>query len=184
MPSRKDYGSKGQTWHPDFVAHMEFIAKHPNYAGMPDGYASETKIQWEAPSNRGSGKFKDTHHKRRDCGARCSTCCMPVLNPALFESEVQGCEQSTLLAFVFTARGLVGEGVVKMFGPAATSTTTARLSCSGHRDTRGDEALIWLWSGSLNLLTSAAADGRFRGSAPGMNRRVEPVDCERQESEN
>lgn len=66
MPSQKQYGSKGQTWHPDFVAYMEFIAKHPNYAGMPDAYAAENKIQWEAPSNRGSGKFKDTHHKRRD----------------------------------------------------------------------------------------------------------------------
>jgi len=66
MPSRNQYGSKGQTWHPDFVAYMEFIARHPNYSGMPDAYAAETKIQWEAPSNRGSGKFKDTHHKRRD----------------------------------------------------------------------------------------------------------------------
>ncbi len=66
MPPKKQYGSKGQTWHPDFVAYMEFIAKHPRYAGMPDAYAAENKIQWEAPSNRGSGKFKDTHHKRRD----------------------------------------------------------------------------------------------------------------------
>jgi len=66
MPSRKQYGSKGQTWHPDFVAYMEFIARHPHYAGMPDSYAGENKIQWEAPSNRGSGRFKDTHHKRRD----------------------------------------------------------------------------------------------------------------------
>ena len=66
MPTRKQYGSKGQTWHPDFVAYMEFIARHPNYAGMPDAYATENKIQWEAPSNRGSGRFKDTHHKRRD----------------------------------------------------------------------------------------------------------------------
>lgn len=66
MPSRKQYGSKGQAWHPDFVAYMEFIARHPHYAGMPDAYAAENKIQWEAPSNRGSGRFKDTHHKRRD----------------------------------------------------------------------------------------------------------------------
>ena len=64
MPSRKEYGSKGQTWHPNFIAYMEFIAKHPHYAGMPDAYADENKIQWEAPSNRGSGRFKDTHGKR------------------------------------------------------------------------------------------------------------------------
>src|ERR1019366_4804427 len=66
MPHKRQYGSKGQTWHPDFVAYMEFIARHPNYTGMPDAYAAENKIQWEAPSNRGSGRFKDTHHKRRD----------------------------------------------------------------------------------------------------------------------
>jgi Alw26I/Eco31I/Esp3I family type II restriction endonuclease len=66
MPSPKQYGSKGQTWHLDFVAYMEFIVRHPCYAGMPDAYADENKIQWEAPSNRGSGRFKDTHHKRRD----------------------------------------------------------------------------------------------------------------------
>lgn len=66
MPSQKQYGSKGQTWHPDFVAYMQFIVRHQNYAGMPDAYAAENKIQWEAPSNRGSGRFKDTHHKRRD----------------------------------------------------------------------------------------------------------------------
>ncbi|MBE0540836.1 MAG: Alw26I/Eco31I/Esp3I family type II restriction endonuclease [Verrucomicrobia bacterium] len=64
MPARKQYGSKGQTWHPDFVAYMEFIARHPSYAGMPDAYAAENKIQWEAPSNRGSGRFKETHGKR------------------------------------------------------------------------------------------------------------------------
>lgn len=66
MTSRKQYGSKGQTWHHEFVVYMDFLARHPTYAGMPDAYVAENKIQWEAPSNRGSGKFKDTHHKRRD----------------------------------------------------------------------------------------------------------------------
>jgi Alw26I/Eco31I/Esp3I family type II restriction endonuclease len=65
MASKKEYGSKGQKWHPEFVSYVESIAHHPNYSGMPDAFASEEKIQWEAPSNRGSGKFKETHHKRR-----------------------------------------------------------------------------------------------------------------------
>lgn len=60
------YGSRGQQWHPDFVAYMNFIANHPSYAGMPDASVDEGKIQWEAPSNRGTGRFKDTHHRRRD----------------------------------------------------------------------------------------------------------------------
>jgi Alw26I/Eco31I/Esp3I family type II restriction endonuclease len=66
MSSQKQYGNRGQEWHPDFIAYMEFIASHPNYSGMPDAFASDGKIQWEAPSNRASGRFKDTHHKRRD----------------------------------------------------------------------------------------------------------------------
>jgi Alw26I/Eco31I/Esp3I family type II restriction endonuclease len=45
---------------------MEFIANHEAYAGMPDAFTEGDKIQWEAPSNRGSGKYKDTHHKRRE----------------------------------------------------------------------------------------------------------------------
>lgn len=60
------YGSRGQQWHPDFVTYMNFIANHENYAGMPDAFVDEGKIQWEAPSNRGTGRFKDTHHRRRD----------------------------------------------------------------------------------------------------------------------
>lgn len=60
------YGSRGQSWHPDFIHYMEFIANHEAYAGMPDALTEGDKIQWEAPSNRGSGKYKDTHHKRRE----------------------------------------------------------------------------------------------------------------------
>ena len=66
MPAPINYGSRGQQWHPDFVAYMNFIANHPSYAGMPDAFVDEGKIQWEAPSNRGAGRFKDTHHRRRD----------------------------------------------------------------------------------------------------------------------
>src|SRR3989304_1135361 len=61
-----DYGSKGQSWHTSFIAYMKKIVTHPNYLGMPDAIKEDGKIQWEAPSNRQSGKFKDTHHKRRD----------------------------------------------------------------------------------------------------------------------
>ncbi len=66
MPTSISYGSRGQEWHPDFVTYMNEIALHPSYAGMPDAFVDEGKIQWEAPSNRGTGRFKDTHHLRRD----------------------------------------------------------------------------------------------------------------------
>jgi Alw26I/Eco31I/Esp3I family type II restriction endonuclease len=52
--------------HPAFVAYMKAIACHPNYAGMPDLINAKGEIQWEAPSNRRAGQFRDTHHKRRD----------------------------------------------------------------------------------------------------------------------
>lgn len=66
MSKSQQYGSKGQSWHPDFIRYMEFIANHETYRGMPDAFNEENKIQWEAPSNRSSGKYKDTHHKRRE----------------------------------------------------------------------------------------------------------------------
>ena len=58
------YGRKGQVWHSSFINYMEQIASHPNYAGMPDAFKSDGVIQWEAPSNRKSGVYKDTHIKR------------------------------------------------------------------------------------------------------------------------
>jgi len=47
-----------------FVEYQKFIATHPAYAGMPDLYFEDGSIQWEAPSNRKAGQFKDTHDKR------------------------------------------------------------------------------------------------------------------------
>lgn len=55
-------------WKPDeqFGKYARFIAKHPNYKGMPDLFwdSSKRRIQWEAPSNRGGGKFEHSHTKR------------------------------------------------------------------------------------------------------------------------
>lgn len=65
MADQSEYGRKGQEWHPVFLKYMEFIANHEVYQGMPDAFVEGKKIQWEAPSNRKSGKYKDTHHKRR-----------------------------------------------------------------------------------------------------------------------
>ncbi len=60
------YGSKGQSWNATFVEYMKSIVLHPNYEGMPDTVKDDGKIQWEAPSNRSGGQYKDTHHRRRD----------------------------------------------------------------------------------------------------------------------
>ena len=56
----------------EFAAHQEFssyaqkMASHPAYRGMPDAFGAAGDVQWEAPSNRKAGRYKDTHHKRRD----------------------------------------------------------------------------------------------------------------------
>lgn len=65
-PVKKTYGGRGQEWHPEFIEYVNFIAKHSAYKGMPDAFTDEGLVQWEAPSNRSSGRYKDTHHKRRD----------------------------------------------------------------------------------------------------------------------
>jgi Alw26I/Eco31I/Esp3I family type II restriction endonuclease len=66
MARSKKYG-KGST---EFLEYAAFIVAHPNYRGMPDVYCDDGTIQWEAPSNRASGKHKDTHQKRRDWWAK------------------------------------------------------------------------------------------------------------------
>lgn len=49
-----------------FLEYAKKIVNHQNYSGMPDPIGERGEIQWEAPSNRQSGKFKDTHHRRRE----------------------------------------------------------------------------------------------------------------------
>ncbi len=61
---KSKYGGRGRPWHLDFIKYMEFIVEHPAYAGMPDVYYEPGRIQWEAPSNRTTGQFKDTHGLR------------------------------------------------------------------------------------------------------------------------
>jgi len=64
MSNHVRYGTRGQTWHPAFIEYMNFIAHHENYKGMPDAFVDGGKIQWETPSNRTSGRYKDSHQKR------------------------------------------------------------------------------------------------------------------------
>jgi Alw26I/Eco31I/Esp3I family type II restriction endonuclease len=47
-----------------FLQYEEEIANNPAYAGMPDLRHEDGSIQWEAPSNRGPGKFQFSHDKR------------------------------------------------------------------------------------------------------------------------
>jgi Alw26I/Eco31I/Esp3I family type II restriction endonuclease len=47
-----------------FSRYQEEIIGHPAYAGMPDLRYPDGHIQWEAPSNRSGGQFKDSHDKR------------------------------------------------------------------------------------------------------------------------
>ncbi len=62
MARKAEYGRGSNA----FLEYTKFIAKHPNYQGMPDTYLDDGNIQWEAPSNRSSGKFQFTHQRRLD----------------------------------------------------------------------------------------------------------------------
>ena len=55
---------KKKVSNPAFSKYKEFIASHPAYSGMPDLRYPDGRIQWETPSNRKSGEFKDSHDKR------------------------------------------------------------------------------------------------------------------------
>lgn len=60
MASKAEYG-RGR---PAFLEYVKFIANHATYAGMPDAFLENGEVQWETPSNRTGGKFKDSHLKR------------------------------------------------------------------------------------------------------------------------
>jgi Alw26I/Eco31I/Esp3I family type II restriction endonuclease len=62
MGRKAEYGRGAEA----FLEYVRSIIEHPNYRDMPDLYNDKGHVQWEAPSNRKGGKFKDTHHKRRD----------------------------------------------------------------------------------------------------------------------
>jgi len=47
-----------------FLQYEEEIVSNPAYAGMPDLRHEDGTIQWEAPSNRGSGVFQFSHDRR------------------------------------------------------------------------------------------------------------------------
>ena len=47
-----------------FLEYEEEIVADPAYKGMPDLRHSDGSIQWETPSNRGSGEFQFSHDKR------------------------------------------------------------------------------------------------------------------------
>lgn len=65
-----ELGFRGQAPHDIFQQYMEQIVNDPAFEGMPDTHYDDGRIQWEAPSNRAGGKFKDTHQRRREWWTR------------------------------------------------------------------------------------------------------------------
>ena len=55
--------SDGQSWNSDFEVYVLRIVNHPLYAGMPNS-ATNGRIHWEVPPNRGLGRSLYTHHRR------------------------------------------------------------------------------------------------------------------------
>lgn len=48
----------------EFLKYQDEIANSPVYEGMPDLRYEDGSIQWEAPSNRSGGQFRDSHDRR------------------------------------------------------------------------------------------------------------------------
>lgn len=57
-------------WHPVFKKYMEFIAKHPNYSGMPFLYKNDGSIRWVVTrgSEAGQARLKWWDKKRKELG--------------------------------------------------------------------------------------------------------------------
>jgi Alw26I/Eco31I/Esp3I family type II restriction endonuclease len=148
------YGSKGQEWNPDFVSYMVTIVQHPVYAGMPDAIKPDGKIQWEAPSNRSGGEYKDTHHLRRDwwrakaasIGVRDTedqwiSRVAKTIHPT-GEKPCKRCGQNLRIAYVYP-NGYLTKRAVKLFGEELRPSETEEISEYINRivDVIGIEAL-------------------------------------------
>lgn len=148
------YGSKGQAWKATFVEYMKAIVTHPSYAGMPDAVKPDGKIQWEAPSNRGSGVYKDTHHKRRDWWRRKAaeigidptqdewiSRVAKTIHPT-GEKPCKRCGLVMRIAYVYPGSSLVSRAR-KLFGTDVVPEPTEEIGAFVRRvvDSRGVKAL-------------------------------------------
>lgn len=150
----KSYGRKGQSWSPAFVEYMKFIVLHPNYSGMPDAVKKDGKIQWEAPSNRSSGQYKETHHKRRDwwrgraaavgiseAEDKWISRVAKSIHPT-GEKPCKRCGMTLRIAFVYPAHHFINR-CVKMFGADMIPDAFEEVGAYVRRvvDTRGPESM-------------------------------------------
>ncbi len=57
-----------RTWHKKFLKYMDFIVKHPNYAGMPEVYKEDGSIRWvtSGKSEIGRKRFAWWNNKRKE----------------------------------------------------------------------------------------------------------------------
>lgn len=63
-------GRQARAWHPKFKEYMEFIVKHPNYAGMPGPRKGNGSVRWVVTpkSSLGVRKWEWWNKKREELG--------------------------------------------------------------------------------------------------------------------
>ena len=49
-------GRKERAWSKEFIEYTEFIAKHPNYEGLPEKYKKDGSVRWVVTGNSALGK--------------------------------------------------------------------------------------------------------------------------------
>lgn len=48
-----------RAWHPDFIKYMKSIAKHYNYAGMPEPYKEDGSVRWIVTGKSAIGQERE-----------------------------------------------------------------------------------------------------------------------------
>lgn len=117
---------------------MKAIVEHPNYKGMPDAIKPDGKVQWEAPSNRSGGLYKDTHHLRRDWWRakaaeigvsdqedKWISRVAKTIHPT-GEKPCKRCGQIVRISYVYPSGGLVARAR-KLFGAALEPDTLEEI---------------------------------------------------------
>jgi hypothetical protein len=128
-------------WHPVFKKYMEFIAKHPNYAGMPFLYKKDGSIRWVVTrgSEAGQARLKWWDKKRKELGLPKGDAWISKTARAIHptgEKPCQICGKVMSLDYVYpNKRNTMSPGAMSNAPDRLDGYHTYNLCCRGKQDT-------------------------------------------------
>ncbi|PIQ91774.1 MAG: hypothetical protein COV70_01975 [Parcubacteria group bacterium CG11_big_fil_rev_8_21_14_0_20_39_22] len=128
-------------WHPVFKKYMEFIAKHPNYAGMPFLYKKDSSIRWVVTrgSEAGQARLKWWDKKRKELGLPKGDAWISKTARAIHptgEKPCQICGKVMSLDYVYqNKRNTMSPGAMSNAPDRLDGYHTYNLCCRGKQDT-------------------------------------------------